>query len=84
MSRRDATVAIGIGLRARAATTFVKRAAASEWPVTIGRAAGHPVDATSIMSVLGLDLDHGEDVVLASEDESVLDDLAELLSREAV
>jgi phosphocarrier protein HPr len=73
------------GLHARPAAVFVRAAAAHPQRITIGRPDGPAVVASSILSVLGLHVASGEEVVLASEDEhaaDALDELSALLGRD--
>jgi len=86
MFERTATIASTSGLHARPATIFVEAAAAhDELEITIGRA-GEPaqdaMDATSVLSLMSLGLEHGDRVVLRSEaagSEQALDRLVGLL-----
>jgi phosphocarrier protein HPr len=71
-------VASSVGLHARPASLFVKAAAKHTGPVTIGRPGGTPVDARSMLSVLGLAIEHGEEVVVRTEGEDADKTLAEL------
>jgi phosphocarrier protein HPr len=53
--------------------------------VTIGKPDGAPVDARSVLFVLGLDVRSGEEVVLAAEGagaDTALDELEALLQRD--
>lgn len=81
MSERRVTVASPVGLHARPAALFVRAVAASGTAVTIRKEEGKPVDASSILAVLSLNVAHGDSVVLSAADdaESTLDSLAELL-----
>lgn len=73
-----------MGLHARPATLFTKAAAAQPVKVTIAAGDRGPVDARSILSVLGLGVAGGEEVTLAAEDgadsEAAVAALAELLA----
>lgn len=73
-----------MGLHARPATLFTKAAAAQPVKVTIAAGDRGPVDARSILSVLGLGVACGEEVTLAAEDgadsEAAVAALAELLA----
>lgn len=83
MSERIVTLPSGVGLHARPAALFVQAASRTPTAVTLARPGEAPVDATSILSVLGLGVSAGEQVVLAAEGEDaerVLDELAEMLS----
>jgi len=85
MAQRSAVVASKVGLHARPAAVFVKAVAASGVPVTITKEGAEPVDAASILSVMTLGAEHGDEVVLTAEGddaERVLDELVELLSKD--
>lgn len=83
MAQRSAVVASKVGLHARPAAQFVKAVAESGVPVTIAKEGSEPVDAASILGVMTLGAEHGDEVVLTAEGEGaerVLDELVELLS----
>lgn len=86
MPERRVTVAAPEGLHARPAAVFVKAATATGAAVTIARPeGGTAADARSLLSVLALDVRHGEEVVLRTdctgpESVAALDLLAALLS----
>ena len=85
MAQRSAVVASKVGLHARPAAVFVKAVAASGVPVTIAKAGAEPVDAASILGVMTLGAEHGDEVVLTAEGDdadAALDGLVELLSRD--
>jgi phosphocarrier protein HPr len=85
MAQRSAVVASKVGLHARPAAVFVKAVAASGMPVTIAKEGAEPVDAASILGVMTLGAEHGDEVVLTAEGddaERVLDELVELLSKD--
>ncbi|KWW99797.1 HPr family phosphocarrier protein [Carbonactinospora thermoautotrophica] len=85
MPERRVTIGSTVGLHARPASIFVKAAAASPVPVTIGRPGGGQVDARSILAVLALGARYGEEVVLRAEGDgadSVLEELASLLAQD--
>jgi phosphocarrier protein HPr len=67
MSERRAVVGSKVGLHARPAALFVQAAARQPVKVTIAKGDKDPVDARSILAVLGLDVRGGEEVVLAAE-----------------
>jgi phosphocarrier protein len=76
-------IASPVGLHARPASQFVKAAAKHSAKVSIGRPGAEPVDARSMLSVLGLGILHGEEVVLHTDGDGaqdVLDELSSLLS----
>ncbi|KQX92657.1 MULTISPECIES: HPr family phosphocarrier protein [Streptomyces] len=83
MAERRVNVGWAEGLHARPASIFVRAATASGVPVTISRADGTPVNAASMLAVLGLGAQGGEEIVLASEaddSEVALDRLAKLVA----
>jgi phosphocarrier protein HPr len=85
MAQRTAVIGSSVGLHARPAALFVQAAARQPVKVKIAKPGGDPVDARSILSVLGLDARNGEEVVLTADgegDESALDELAALLARD--
>jgi phosphocarrier protein len=78
MAQRTVTVAAEVGLHARPAALFVQAAAKASGDVTVAKSGGGPVNAKSILAVLGLDVRHGEEIVLTADDDAVLDALADL------
>jgi phosphocarrier protein len=84
MAERRVKVGSSVGLHARPANLFCKAAGQQPGKVTIAAGDRGPVDARSILSVLGLGVASGEEVVLTSSDdaagEASLDALAELLA----
>ncbi len=76
-------IASPVGLHARPASLFVKAAAKHSGPVSIGRPGAEPVDARSMLSVMGLAIGHGEEVVLRTDGdgaEAALTELTALLT----
>ena len=85
---RTVVVRLREGLHARPAALFVKEAGASAVPVLISRPGGTPVPASSILSVLLLDVAPGAEVVLSAPDDdaaapAMLDHLEAFLSQES-
>ncbi|KAA9150261.1 HPr family phosphocarrier protein [Amycolatopsis acidicola] len=83
MPERRVVVGSSVGLHARPAALFVKAAAAQPVPVTIGLGDGAPVDARSLLSVMGLGAKGGDEVVLHAEGpeaETVLAELATVIT----
>jgi phosphocarrier protein len=83
MAERHVNVGWAEGLHARPASIFVRAATAAGVPVTIARAGGDPVNAASMLAVLGLGAQGGEEVVLASQADgadAALDRLAKLVA----
>ena len=82
MPERRAVVASKVGLHARPAALFVQAAARQPVKVTIAKGGKDPVDARSILAVLGLDVRGGQEVVLAADGdgaEQALDELVALV-----
>lgn len=78
MAQRTVTVAAEVGLHARPAALFVQAAAKAAGEVTVAKAGGEPVNAKSILAVLGLDVRHGQEITVTGDDEAVLDALVDL------
>lgn len=73
------TVAAEVGLHARPAAAFVAAAGKAEGDVRIGRQGSPLVDAKSILNVLTLGAQQGDELVLEAEDADTLDALAALV-----
>ena len=83
MAERQVIVGSSVGLHARPASLFVQAAATAAFPVLIAKQGGEPVDARSILSVIGLDARGGDTVVLSAEGagaDAALDDLAAIVA----
>jgi phosphocarrier protein HPr len=92
MAERRVTVGWAEGLHARPAAIFCRAAMATGVRVTVRKAggaaadgAGSAVDAASMLGVLALGAEHGDEIVLASEEDggasdSALDRLARLVA----
>lgn len=84
MVERRVTVGWAEGLHARPASIFCRAASAAGVPVTVRKGEeGDPVNAASMLGVLGLGAESGDEIVLASESEGseeALDRLAKLVA----
>ncbi|MBX6766507.1 MAG: HPr family phosphocarrier protein [Actinomadura rubrobrunea] len=69
MSQRTVKIESKVGLHARPAALFVQTAAKAGGDVTVAKPGGKPVNAKSILAVLGLDARHGEEVVISADGE---------------
>jgi phosphocarrier protein HPr len=81
MSERTVVVASSHGLHARPAALFTQTAAKAGTSVTLTKGE-RSVDASSILGVISLGIDHGDEVVLRAEGEGAdeaLDALEALL-----
>ncbi|GAA3704981.1 HPr family phosphocarrier protein [Zhihengliuella alba] len=85
MAERTATIASRVGLHARPASIFAEAAAEQPVEVTIaleGEPADDALDASSILSLMGLGAEYGTTVVLRAEGEGAdeaLDTLVKIL-----
>ncbi|MFG3056101.1 HPr family phosphocarrier protein [Kitasatospora sp. NPDC048239] len=82
MAERRVTIGWAEGLHARPASIFVRAVTATGVPITISKPGGTPVNAASMLGLLGLGAQGGEEVVLASDAEgadAALDRLAKLV-----
>ncbi|MGO2541889.1 HPr family phosphocarrier protein [Specibacter sp. AOP5-B1-6] len=81
MIERTAIIASTVGLHARPASIFAEAAGELDAEVTIARV-GEPieeaVDADSMLALMSLGVEHGEAVVLRTEDDSAADALEAL------
>jgi phosphocarrier protein len=85
MTEATRTVRIGSahGLHARPAKLFAQAAKDAGIPVTVAKAGGAPANAASILAVIALGINQGDDVTLTADGdgaEQVLDGLTELLA----
>lgn len=83
MAERRVSIPDGVGLHARPAAQFVQAAAKQPVDVTVGKPDGEPVNAKSMLAVLGLDVRGGQEVVLRADGdgaEAALDALAGVLT----
>jgi len=82
MPTRTVKVASSVGLHARPASVFVQAANATGLPITIAKVDGDPVDARSILMVMGLAIRHDDEVTLTADGDgadAALDQLVDLL-----
>lgn len=80
----ERTVLVGSthGLHARPAKLFSQAAAAAGFPVTLTKTGGKTVNAASILGLISLGINHGDEVTIAADGdtaESILEELAQLL-----
>ncbi|HEY4269484.1 MAG TPA: HPr family phosphocarrier protein [Galbitalea sp.] len=82
MPERTVTIASAHGLHARPASLFVQAVTASGIPVELTKGE-KTLNAASILGVISLGINHGDQITLKAEGDnadSVLDSLAELLN----
>lgn len=85
MAERTVTIASSSGLHARPAAIFSKAAGEQPAQVTIEKAGGNPVQASSILMLMTLGAGHGEEVTLRAEGEGAeesVNALADLLEKD--
>ncbi|QSB05802.1 HPr family phosphocarrier protein [Natronoglycomyces albus] len=80
MAQREIKVALEVGLHARPAAQFVQLAAASDSEVTVAKAGGEAVNAKSMLSVLSLDVRHGDTITITTDDAEALGHIEELVT----
>jgi phosphocarrier protein HPr len=85
VAERKITVESEVGLHARPAATFVQTATKAAMDVSVSKmgGGGAPVNAKSILSVLALDVRHGDTIIISADGEGadeVLDQLAAIAS----
>jgi phosphocarrier protein len=86
---RSVVVAVREGLHARPAALFARAAGDQPVPVRIAKPGGEPVDAASILGLMTLGADAGDEVVLSTpadgeDDRASLDALAAFLEQTEV
>lgn len=84
MPERTVKIASTSGLHARPAAIFSQAARELQTPVTIEKAGMAPVQASSILMLLTLNVDYGDEVTLRAEGEGAddaLDTLTALLEK---
>jgi phosphocarrier protein len=82
MPERTVTIASAHGLHARPASLFVQAVTASGLPVQLTKG-DKTLNAASILGVISLGIEHGDQITLTAEGENadaVLDSLVELLT----
>ena len=85
MSERQVTIGSKVGLHARPASLFAKAVKDAGVPVKIAKDGKPPVNAASLLSLLTLGAEFGDEVTLFAEGEgaeTALDELAEMLGRD--
>jgi phosphocarrier protein HPr len=78
MATRRVVVGSRVGLHARPASLFVRKASSLPIKVTIAKDGGNPVDARSILAVLALDVRGGQEIILTAEGDGAEEALEEL------
>lgn len=82
MIERTTTIGSAKGLHARPAKLFTQAVVASGAQVTLAKGDGKPVNAASILALIALGINHGDEVTVSVHGESeneVLEQILELL-----
>lgn len=82
MVERTVQVASSKGLHARPASLFSQAAAKSGQKVQVQKSGGKAVNAASILGIISLGIEHGDEITLSVEgdnEQAVLDELVEFL-----
>lgn len=80
MPERTVVVASKVGLHARPAAVFVKAAVEQPVKVSIRKGDGVPVDAASILAIMTLGVEHGDEVRLTADGDGAEDSLDALVA----
>ena len=82
MPSQTVTVGSRVGLHARPAALIAEAVAKSGVPVTLATPGGAPVDGGSALMIMTLGAKQGAEVVVTSEDPSVLEQIAGLVAQD--
>ena len=82
MPSKTVTVGSAIGLHARPAAIIADEVVKASVPVTLSMDGGEPVDAGSALMIMTLGAGNGAEVTVASEDETALNTVAELVQQD--
>ncbi len=80
MPSTTVTVGSTVGLHARPAGLIAEAVTKSGVPVTLATAGGHAVDAGSPLMIMTLGAKQGTEVTVSSDDEAVLQQIADLVA----
>ncbi|MFC4334958.1 HPr family phosphocarrier protein [Salininema proteolyticum] len=80
MAQKTVKVTLETGLHARPAAQFVQTAGETDSDVTIAKAAGDPVNAKSMLSLMGLDVRKDDEITIESDDDAIVGKLEELVT----
>jgi phosphocarrier protein HPr len=80
MPSKTVTVGSAVGLHARPAALIAEAVAKSGVPVTLATPGGNPIDAGSPLMIMTLGAKQGTEVVVSSDDEAVLTQIAGMVA----
>ena len=82
MTSKTVTVGSSVGLHARPAAVIAQAASAAPSPVTLSMPGGNPVDAGSALLIMTLGAKMGDDVVVESDDDELVEMIAGLVEED--
>ncbi|HME46867.1 HPr family phosphocarrier protein [Mycobacterium sp.] len=82
MPSTTVTVGSAIGLHARPAAIIAEAAVNAGSPITLSMDGGEPVDAGSALMIMTLGASNGAQVIVASDDETAMRTIAELVEQD--
>ncbi|OMQ15150.1 HPr family phosphocarrier protein [Modestobacter sp. VKM Ac-2676] len=80
MPSKTVTVGSAVGLHARPAALIAEAVTKSGVPVTLAGPGGNAIDAGSPLMIMTLGAKQGTEVTVSSEDEAVLDKIADMVA----
>jgi len=80
MPSKTVTVGSAVGLHARPAALIAEAVSKSGVPVTLGTPGGNAIDAGSPLMIMTLGAKQGTEVVVSSDDEAVLGQIADMVA----
>jgi phosphocarrier protein HPr len=80
MPSKTVTVGSAVGLHARPAALIAEAVSKSGKPVTLATPGGNAIDAGSPLMIMTLGAKKGAEVVVSSDDEAVLGQIADLVA----
>ncbi|WP_299952946.1 HPr family phosphocarrier protein [uncultured Modestobacter sp.] len=80
MPSKTVTVGSAVGLHARPAALIAEAVSKSGVPVTLATPGGNPIDAGSPLMIMTLGAKQGTEVVVSSDDEAVLGQIADMVA----
>jgi phosphocarrier protein len=82
MPSQTVTVGSRVGLHARPAALIADAVAKSGVPVTLATPGGNPIDAGSPLMIMTLGAKQGTEVIVSSEDQTVLERIAGMVAED--
>jgi phosphocarrier protein len=82
MPSKTVTVGSRVGLHARPAALIAEAVGKAGVPVTLSTPGGVPIDAGSPLMIMTLGAKQGAEVVVSSDDEAALDQIADMVEQD--